>query len=104
MLFTSSLLCSPQDEYAATPLIAASGENHIEVARFLVEHGANIDYQNKVFDNHVLFSNYLLCIPPQYGYSSLQAACDSGNTDIVTLLIQSNANIELKNKVGFVLK
>ena len=39
-----------QDEYAATPLIAASGKNYIEVARFLVEHGANINYQNKVFD------------------------------------------------------
>ena len=52
MLFTSSLLsCSPQDGIdAATPLIAASGENHIEVARFLVEHGASINYQNQVFD------------------------------------------------------
>ena len=47
VLFTSSLLsCSPQSEYAATPLIAASGKNHIEVARFLVEHGANVNYQN----------------------------------------------------------
>ena len=47
VLFTSSLLsCSPQDEYAATPLIMASEKNHIEVARFLVEHGASINYQN----------------------------------------------------------
>ena len=62
MLFTSSLLsCSPQEVYAATPLIAASDENHIEVARFLVECGASIDYQNKVFDIHFLFSNCLLC-------------------------------------------
>ena len=109
VLFTSSLL-SPQDEYASTPLMAASDENHIEVARFLVECGASIDYQNKVFDIHFLFSNLLImlhfCIPPQNGYSSLQVACDSGNTDIVKLLIQScpNANIELKNKVGFVFK
>ena len=43
------------------------------------------------------------CIPPQYGYSALQVACDSGNTDIIKLLIQSSANIELKNNVGFVL-
>ena len=50
VLFTSSLLsCSSQDsDIAATPLIAASGENHIEVAKFLVEHGASIDYQNQV--------------------------------------------------------
>ena len=50
MLFTSSLLsCSPQDEYASNPLIAASDRNHVEVARFLVEHGASINYQNQVF-------------------------------------------------------
>ena len=49
VLFSYSLLsCSPQDEYAATPLIAASDKNHIEVARFLVEHGAIVNYQNKV--------------------------------------------------------
>ena len=46
VLFTLS--CSPQDVYAATSLIAASGKNHIEVARFLVEHGASTDYQKKV--------------------------------------------------------
>ena len=107
MLFTSSLLsCSPQDEYAATPLIAASVRNRIEVAKFLVEHGANVNYQNQVFFNHFLFSNLLFiphtCIRPQYGNSALQVACDRGNTDIVKLLIQSNANIELKNKVGFI--
>ena len=49
--FTSLLLsCSPQDDdVAPTPLIAASVQNHFEVARFLVEHGASSDYQNKVF-------------------------------------------------------
>ena len=114
MLFTSSLFsCSPQSEYAATPLITASGENHIEVARFLVEHGASVNYQTKVFFfkyNLFVFLIFLclimphFCIPPQYGNSSLQAACDNGNTNIVKLLIQSNANIELKNKVGFVMK
>ena len=49
MLFISSLLSCPlQDEYASNPLIIASAENHIEVARFLVEHGASINYQDKV--------------------------------------------------------
>ena len=75
------------------------------MARFLVEHGASIDYQNQVF--FITTSCFLICllypsscIPPQFGYSALQVACDRGNTDIVKLLIQSNANIELKNKVG----
>ena len=109
-LFTSSLLsCSPQDGVVApTPLIAASGKNHIEVARFLVKQGASIDYQNQVF---LITTSYFLicllypnsCVPPQFGYSALQVACDRGNTDIIKLLIQSSANIELKNNVGFVL-
>ena len=37
-----------QDEYAATPLLMACGGNHINVARFLIQEGANIDIQNKV--------------------------------------------------------
>ena len=113
MLFASLctlLSCSSQDAPFATPLIAASGKNHIEVARFLIEHGASINYQNQVFDNHFMFSNLLIIqhyllqfgIPPQQGNSALQVACIHGCTDIIKLLIQSNANIELKNKVGFV--
>ena len=50
VLFTYSLLsCSPQNEYAATPLIIASDVNHIEMARFLVKHGASVNFQNQVF-------------------------------------------------------
>ena len=60
MLFTPSLSSRPpQDEYAATPLMAASDRNHIEVARFLVEHGASVNYQDKVFDNLICF---LICL------------------------------------------
>ena len=103
VLFTSSLLsCLPQEEPCATPLITASIENHIQVVRFLIQSGASINKQNKVFDNLFCFHNLFTVphIPPQYGNSPLQSACDRGNTDIVKFLIQSNANIELKNKVG----
>ena len=58
MLFTSSLLsCLPQGKHAATPLLTASVENHIEVARFLIEHGASINYLSKVFDNFLYVHN-----------------------------------------------
>ena len=103
VLFTSSLLsCLPQDQFGATPLIAASIENHIQVIRFLIQSGASINKQNKVFDNLFCFHNLFTIphIPQQYGHSPLQGACDRGNTDIVKFLIQSNANIELENKVG----
>ena len=38
-------------------------------------------------------------IMQQNGDSPLQVACVYGNTEIVKLLIQCNADIELKNKV-----
>ena len=52
---------SPQDYFAASPLIAASGKNHIEVARFLVEHGASVNYQTKVFFYNLFFIFLLYC-------------------------------------------
>ena len=103
MLFTSSLLsCLPQDKFGATPLITASIENHIQVVRFLVESGASINKQNKVFDNLFCFHNLFTIphIPPQNGNSPLQSACNKGQSKIVKFLIQSSANIELKNNVG----
>ena len=36
----------------------------------------------------------------QYGWSSLQGACDRGNLDIVKVLMEYHADIELKNKVS----
>ena len=37
-----------QDEYSNTPLIVACTEGHVETARVLVEHRANVDQQNNV--------------------------------------------------------
>ena len=47
----SSLLLAlyvPQDQFAATPLIVACGKNKLEIARFLIQKGANMDMKNKV--------------------------------------------------------
>lgn len=37
-----------QDDYGFTALGIACQEGHIEVARLLIDHGAAIDYRNKV--------------------------------------------------------
>ena len=103
VLFTSSLLsCLPQDQFGATPLITACGENHLPIVRVLIENRANINYQKEVFDNLVCFHNLFTIphIPQQNGNSPLQCACIKGHLNIAKFLIQSNANIELKNKVG----
>jgi hypothetical protein len=47
----SSLLLAfhvPQETTRATPLSAACDENRLDVASFLIEKGASIDYQNTV--------------------------------------------------------
>ena len=49
----SSLLLAfyvSQEEYAATPLLIACDKKHIEVAKYLIDKGANINHQNKVAD------------------------------------------------------
>ena len=50
----------PQDQIAATPLLVACLNNHSQVAGYLINKGARVNYQNKVI--HYLFSisNYIL--------------------------------------------
>ena len=82
--------------------MAASYENHPKVTRFLIVSGADLNHQTKVVFYvmfHSMFTIPHTCILSQKGWSPLQIACDRGNIDIVKLLILSNANIELKNKV-----
>ena len=85
--------------------MTASYSNHVEITRFLIQNGACVNGQTKVFaDNSLFCDDYTQCfhcnVWQQSGVSSLHYACESGNTDIVKLLIQSNANIELDNEVS----
>ena len=59
----SSLLLAfyvPQTKVAATPLMAACGKNKLEVAKFLIQKGANMDLKNKVISTllRYCFRNY----------------------------------------------
>ena len=38
----------PQDQFAATPLLTACDNNKAEVARYLIQKRANVNYQTKV--------------------------------------------------------
>ena len=42
------MIYATQDDYSFTALGIACQEGHIEVARLLIDHGAAIDYRNKV--------------------------------------------------------
>ena len=54
----SSLLLAfyvPQDDLAATPLLMACVNNHLQVAGYLISKGADVNYKNKVI-------HYLYCL------------------------------------------
>ena len=46
----------PQDQFAATPLLAACHDNHPQVASYLIIKGASVNYRNKV--SHYLYCHY----------------------------------------------
>ena len=45
---------SPQDKYGATPLMVACRMNHLEVVSFLIENGADVNLQIKVFFTFII--------------------------------------------------
>ena len=51
----------PQTKYGATPLIIACSENHREVVEFLIDHGADVNLQTKVFICSHYFHHLLIC-------------------------------------------
>ena len=48
IIYSSCIFYASQDKYGGTPLMTACKNNHLQVATFLVEKGANINYQAKV--------------------------------------------------------
>jgi ankyrin repeat protein len=84
--------------------MAACNENRLDVARYLIEKGANIDYQNVVIIISIVVVivpvvHYVL-LPTQSGLTSLHCACDEGHTAVVQLLIESHAKLDIKDNVS----
>ena len=50
----------PMAQFPSTPLILAVQTKQEEVARILVEHGANLDVQNEVFSNSFSLSLFFI--------------------------------------------
>ncbi|CAG9773085.1 unnamed protein product [Ceutorhynchus assimilis] len=67
---------------ASTPLMEASQEGHLELVRFLLEYGANVNAITQTND------------------TALTYACENGHTDVADLLIQYGANIEHESEGG----
>ena len=95
------VFCAPQDECGGTSLMIACKTNHLQIATFLIQKGANINGQAKVVNCYCFHINYIIVeIFPQSGFSSLHFASQEGHRAVVQLLIKSQAKLDIKNNVS----
>ena len=87
---------------------------HFEIARFLLDNGAQIEAKNAtgstalhyaVFRGHIEFAKFLMDYGAQNvadgnGWTPLQYAANRGNLDFVKFLIDHGAQLEFKNVEG----
>lgn len=82
LLFEKNENCVNEiDNYEFSPLILASYRGNFEVAKYLITIVKNVDYQS-----------------PEG--TALMAAVMRNNTELIQLLIEKNANLDLKSKTG----
>lgn len=100
-----------------TPLIAATYANNIEMAKLLIEAGADVNTQDKMLNSAFLYagaSGYLeilkLCIKAGADYkvfnryygTALIPACERGHTAVVTELLKDKSfPVDHVNKLGW---
>lgn len=68
--------------YGDTAIILASGRDHNEIAKILIEAGANVNAQNDT------------------GYTALLTATRSCNPELVKILIEAGANVNTRDNDG----
>src|SRR5205814_8712767 len=95
-------------------LLAAARNGHLEVVKYLVEHGANIDERNNArdktpllaaaFDGHYDIVKYLVehganvNVQAVNGWTPLHDAAYIGNFEVVKYLVDHGADLSLKNE------
>ena len=71
-----------KDKYGYTPLLITSYHNYIELAKFLISKGANVNNVN------------------DYGDTSLHYTSYYNNIELAKLLIDKGANVNINNNTG----
>ena len=78
-------LSGARDKDGCTPLHCASWKGHAEVAKVLLDAGADINAKSQ--NDH-------------YGDTALHAAAHGNQKDVVKVLIERGASLNSKNKIG----
>lgn len=99
----------------ACALMSASENGHVKVATSLVEHGANLDFQDKdgctplmraSENNHVEMVAFLvehganIDLQDKDGHTPLMKVCKTGHADIVAYLIEHGATKDFQDRCG----
>ena len=71
-------------EKDATPLYKAAGEGRTEIVRYLIAHGANVDYRGA-----------------EWGHTPLSEAASRGFDDVVDVLLKAGADPKVKDRNGY---
>jgi ankyrin repeat protein len=92
-----------------TPLVKASENGHAGIVSLLLKNGANPNLQNPLFaaiykENIGIVTQLILkganVNASDNGVSPLILATNTGNADIVNMLVRHDANLKFKNKNG----
>ena len=90
----------PQTVEHSSPLEAACGNNHLQVAQLLIINGADVDYQNSVCNNIIIVFIVFKMVLSQNGVTPLHRAAGNGNVELVKLLLLSHAKVNTKDSVS----
>ena len=86
-----------------TPLMTASFEGHVDIVRILIETQAQVNTQDKVccYKNNktCMYIATLTVLCPQYGWTALHLAGQEGKVDVVRLLTDAEAQVNIQTEV-----
>jgi ankyrin repeat protein len=81
-----------------TPLHVAVYNKYYEIVLFLLQHGASINYSDKVSEC-LSNSTNMISVITQHGWTALHIAAYNGHVDLVSMLLKHDADIRCFDKV-----